>query len=197
MIASPGRVGSLHVARAISISTGFKIVNDYTINKQQIEGPLIYHTHNATLQLPDTDNLTVVCCTRKNLYASTISAIIGEMTNEWGSYSGTCKPFTVDKDTVEQKYVWHRWWQYKFDTLTSYKNKFYLEFETFTKNTDMIFETLNLPKAEVPIVKSPYTEQHIININDVKKWISEFENNPSLKDFALNTFEWHDGKVND
>lgn len=196
LVASPGRSGSLYVARAISRSTGLRIISDAE-NYKTITSPVVYHTHHATLQLEDSEDLTVVCCTRSNLYATTISAIIGEISNEWGNYTGNQKPFNISRDTVEQKYVWNRWWQHQFDALNTYKNKIYLEFEEFTKNPNLIFDTLGIPVADVPVIKSPYTEQHIINIEEVKQWISEFENDPMLEDFALNTFQWHNGKVDD
>lgn len=195
LVASPGRSGSLYVARAISRSTGLRIISDAETHKD-VTTPVIYHTHHATLQLAD-DDLTVVCCTRKDLYATTISAIIGEVSNEWGKYTGNQKPFTVSRDMVEQKYVWNRWWQQQFDTLNTYKNKVYLGFEEFTKNPNVIFDTLNIPAVDVPVIKSPYTEQHIVNIDEVKQWIGEIEKDPTLEDFALNTFQWHNGKVDD
>ena len=189
LVMSPGRSGSVFVARAISKATNMPLITDYTINKP-ISGPVIYHSHKAELQIEDTDDLTVVCCIRKNLYATTISSVIGDSTGEWGYYTGKKLPFVADRNTVEQKYVWNRWWHQKFEQSTRYKNKVYLDFDEFTKTPSLIFDKLNLQQTTVNVIKSPYRENHILNIDEVNQWYHSFENDSSLEKLAFTTFKW-------
>jgi hypothetical protein len=174
LIASAGRSGSIFVALTIAQSLRMRLVMSNQEPLPDTNEPLVYHSHDAQLQLPDQD-LQVIHVTRDDVFGEIISAVICEQYNEWSSYSGNGQPFIADLDIFEQKYNWHKNWHLAHHALTKYKNRHYLKFEDFIGRSDVICKQLDIPLVITRTQKSPYSSKNILNIDQLLQRFTELE----------------------
>jgi hypothetical protein len=175
LVCSPGRSGSIFVALTISLSLGVKTVMSNQEPLPDTSQPLVYHSHDAQLQLPDHD-IQVVHVTRRNLFGEITSAIICEQYNEWFNYSGQGLPFVADLNMFEEKYNWHKYWHHAHQSLTQYQNRHYLTFEDFIGRSEVICSELNIPIVKnVRTQKSPYSSSNILNIHELLQKFLQLE----------------------
>jgi hypothetical protein len=194
IIASPGRSGSIFVANTISRSLGYTVI--YASHTTVLENnmPPIYHTHDATFQIPD-NNLIVVQPYRKDIFKEIISAVIAEKYNEWFVYSNKQEPFVVDLETFKNKYQWHKNWHRAFEHYTRYKYRKYLCFEDFIGNSIKICNYLGIPEVKYHSEKSPYTTQQILNFDELQEEFIKLELNPYLQNEPIETQNWTDQRA--
>jgi hypothetical protein len=174
LVASAGRSGSIFVALTIAQSLRLRLVMSNQEPLPDTDEPIVYHSHDAQLQLPDQD-LQVVHVTRDGVFGEIISAVICEQYNEWSRYSGKGQPFVADLDVFEQKYNWHKNWHRAHHTLTKYKNRHYLKFEDFIGRSDVVCKQLNIPLVITRTQKSPYSSKNILNLEQLTQRFVELE----------------------
>jgi hypothetical protein len=188
MVCSPGRSGSIFVATTIAKSLRIRPVMSNQESLPFSKSPIVYHSHDAQLQL-DLD-IPVLHVMRKNLYAEIISAIICEQYNEWTVYTGNKPPFVADLEIFEQKYIWHKYWHQAHRALTQYHNRQVLVFEDFIGRSEIVCSQLNIPLVSMQTNKSPYSEQNILNIDELKEKFNKLESMPPMT--TWNAEDWKD-----
>ena len=196
LVAGPGRTGSVLVATLLSKATGFRMVTDITPSKTEIDATVIYHSHIATMQLPE--DVVVVCPVRANLFDTVLSAVIAEHTAEWSQYSGNIDPINIDFESVERKYIWCKRWQEAFSYYTHYKNKIYLDFDQFTQDPSVIYTATGLPvpsNITLPTTKSPYGTHNILNFDEMKYFFNKLENDVPINSCDITEFDWGNNKA--
>jgi len=195
LVASPGRSGSVFVSWVMAKSLNLQpIYSDW--RKLTVDQPAVLHSHEAKLQL-DKD-VTVIQVHRRDVFAQVISAIIAEEYNEWRVYQVTDKqPFVADIDKFYDKYVWHKKWHQAFEYYTQYTNVQHVWFEDFIGNAERLCDLLNIPKKDdLPkSQKSPYNQNYILNIEQLKQEFRRLENDTHLQQCAIQEFNWDDLKL--
>lgn len=191
LVASPGRSGSIFVTVTIAKSLQLTPVFSWPQENTNDHTPLVLHSHNAKLQLPD-DNIVVVQPYRRNLFKELVSAVIGETYNEWSdeSYSGQGAPFVCDINLFRTKYAWHKKWRQAFEYYTSYTNRVYLCFEDFIGNSLAVCESLGIPKVYHTSKKSPYSENTILNIDQLRLEFEKLEQDQELQNESVEKISW-------
>ena len=196
LVAGPGRTGSVLVAILLSKATGFRMVTDITPRKAEIDATVIYHSHIATIQLPE--DVVVVCPVRTNLFDTVLSAVIAEHNDEWSSYSGYMEPIKVDFESIERKYIWSKRWQEAFSYYTRYKNKIYLDFDQFTQDPSVVYTATGLTAPDnisLPTTKSPYGKHNILNFDEMKYFFNKLEADTAINSCAITEFDWGNNKA--
>lgn len=181
LVASPGRTGSIFVANTIATSLNYTIVFDSNLlltPAPQDNRPLVYHSHDATLQL--NDEIIVIQPYRRNIFNAITSAVISEKYREWHNYTGNQQPFNADLTVFKEQYIWHKYWGQMFDQSTNYIHKVKLCFDEFVGNSSTICNSLNIPLVHYVSTKSPY-KNSIINIDELVEYYNELE-----KEFTTN-----------
>lgn len=194
LIASPGRSGSIFVTQTIGQSLKRSTQYSHRLSADNLPQSFIYHTHDATLQLPDHD-LTVIQPQRKDLFAEIVSALIAEHYNQWTEYTPEQTPFVADLDMCYDKYVWHKYWHKAFETLTRYQHRIYLTFEQFIGRSAVVCKALGIPSVDLVTQKSPHSVKNILNIEQVKSLFDKLENDRLLHARSVTDFDWQDHKT--
>lgn len=174
IVCSPGRSGSIFVSMTIARSLNMRLIMSNQTALPATSEPIVYHSHDAQLQLPDQD-ITVVHVTRSDLFAEIVSAIICEQYNEWFDYSGKGQPFVADMEVFEQKYNWHKNWHRAHHKLTQYTNRRYLKFEEFIGRSEVVCQQLGIPVVNIRTQKSPYSQANILNLAQLQQRFVELE----------------------
>lgn len=173
IVGSPGRSGSIFVALTIAKSLKIRAVMSNQEALVENSVPVVYHTHDAQRQLNfDTPMLHIV---RRDLFAEIISATVCEEYNEWFHYSGNKPPFVADPEVFEQKYHWHKYWHQAHRALTHYTNRQELIFEEFIGRSEVVCDTLGIPRVSVTTNKNPYSAANILNINELRDKFDQLE----------------------
>jgi hypothetical protein len=189
LVCSPGRSGSIFVTLTIARSLGLKAIMSTQTPLPKTDEPLVYHSHDAQLQLLDQD-IQVIHVTRRDLFNEIISAVMCEQYNEWYNYSGLGQPFVADLNVFENKYHWHKYWHRAHHSLTRYQNRRYLTFENFIGRSEVICRELNIPSVtDVYTQKNPYLSSNILNIYDLSQRFLQLE---STAQPARNAEHWTD-----
>jgi len=191
LVCSPGRSGSIFVTLAIARSLGLRAVFSNQTPLINTDNPIVYHSHDAQLQLPDQD-IHVVHVSRRDLFNEIISAVICEQYNEWFNYSGHGQPFVADLLTFENKYWWHKNWHRAHHELTRYQNRHYLNFEDFIGRSEVICQSLNIPVVQIKTQKSPYSFSNILNIQELSQRFVELE---STELAEIQAEQWKDQRA--
>lgn len=191
LVCSAGRSGSIFVALTIAQSLHMRLVMSNQEPLPNTNEPIVYHSHDAQLQLPDQPDLQVIHVTRNDLFSEIVSAVICEQYNEWFRYSGNGQPFVADLDIFEQKYNWHKNWHRAHHALTHYTNRHYLKFEDFIGRSEVICQQLNIPSVITRTKKSPYSSKNILNIDQLTQRFNELE---AAIDQEIQAEQWKDQK---
>jgi hypothetical protein len=191
LVCSPGRSGSIFVTLAIARSLGLRSVFSNQEPLPNTDKPIVYHSHDAQLQLPDQD-IQVVHVSRHDLFNEIISAVICEQYNEWFRYSGQGQPFVADLLTFENKYRWHKNWHRAHHELTQYQNRHYLKFEDFIGRSEVVCQSLNIPVVQIRTQKSPYSASNILNIQELSQRFAELE---SAEPAEIQAEQWKDQRA--
>jgi hypothetical protein len=189
LVCSAGRSGSIFVALTIAQSLKMRLVMSNQEPLPNTDQPVVYHSHDAQLQLPDQTDLQVIHVTRKDLFSEIISAVICEQYNEWFGYSGNGQPFVADLNIFEQKYNWHKNWHRAHHALTQYNNRHYLKFEEFIGRSEVICQQLNIPVVSTHTQKSPYSLKNILNLEQLTQRFVELE---ATSDLSFQAEQWKD-----
>lgn len=173
LVCSPGRSGSIFVTLTIAHSLGIRPIMSNKSPLPVNDIPVVYHSHDAQLQLdPDVPVLHV---TRNDVFAEIISAVISEQYNEWAQYSGNKPPFVADVAMFENKYYWHKYWHHAHRALTHYNNRRVLVFEEFIGNSQLLCDQLGIPRVHYKTEKSPYSQNNILNIAELREKFAQLE----------------------
>ncbi len=189
LVCSPGRSGSIFVSMTIAQSLNMRLVIQESL--PDTNEPVVYHSHDARLQLPDQD-ITVVHVTRNDLFGEIVSAIISEQYNEWFNYSGKGQPFLADIGMFEQKYYWHKNWHRAHHELTHYRDRRYLKFEDFIGCSKVVCQQLNIPVVSTFTQKSPYSQRNILNLAQLQQRFVELQ---ATEQVEFQAEQWKDLKA--
>jgi len=180
LIASPGRTGSVSLSAYIK-----KLFEILEIDSQ------IYGTHDATLQM--SEDTVVICSRRRDRWQHTVSSVIAQSTNQWTSYQDQNNRFKVKLEDFENKYVWNLRWFDAFEYYTRYTHKIDLFFEEWIHDMSLINQSLGLSRQVVVDCKfnvSPYKPDLIENLDHLKTFFLELENNKHLHSFPVEQRTW-------
>jgi len=192
LVCSAGRSGSIFVALTIAQSLGMRLVMSNQEPLPATAESMVYHSHDAQLQLPDQPDLQVIHVTRNDLFSEIVSAMICEQYNEWFRYSGNGQPFVADLDIFEQKHNWHKNWHRAHHALTHYTNRHYLKFEDFIGRSEVVCQQLNIPSVITRTKKSPYSSKNILNIDQLTQRFAELE---STEPAEIQAEQWKDQRA--
>jgi hypothetical protein len=196
LVASPGRSGSIFVT--MTIAKSLRLQSVFSLSTENINSAvsIVRHTHDATLQLPNHD-IVVVQPYRCNLFKELVSAVISETYNEWSdnSYTGNREPFVCDLDLFRIKYIWHKKWHQAFEHYTVYSNRVYLCFEDFIGNSSAVCKALDIPTCNLKTQKSPYSENNILNIDQLQQEFDILEKDQTIQTAPIENFTWVDLKA--
>jgi len=191
IVGSPGRSGSIFVALTIAKSLGIRAVMSNQEPMPQSSNLIVYHSHDAQLQL--NSDIPVLHVMRKNLYAEIISAMVCEQYNEWAFYTGNKPPFVADLEMFEQKYFWHKYWHQAHRELTHYTNRKILVFEDFIGHSEILCDQLEISRIKIQTNKNLYSENNILNANELKEKFDELESMPPPATWKAQ--EWKDNRA--
>jgi hypothetical protein len=191
LVASPGRSGSIFVTATIAKSLNYRAMFSPAQQNINLNTPMVRHTHDATLQLPDNE-IIVVQPYRQNLFRELISAVIAETYNEWSdsSYTGNGTPFVCDLEMFTNKYVWHKKWHQAFEYYTVYSRRIHLCFEEFIGNSAAVCQALDIPVVDLATKKSPYSENNILNVDQLQQEFEKLEQDQELQNAPIENFIW-------
>ena len=183
LVVGPGRTGSTFLIKYLT-----KLANVLSSNDQEkIE---VWQTHDPKLQLDH--NNVIIMSRRKDLWAAIISSILANHYGEWVNYTNQPGTFVADLDDFENRYVWQCRWHEAFEYYTSYNHRINIYFEDFVSNPLHINEKLNLPLISIPAQTqpSPYKEDRIENLEELKSRFLYLENDWETHNFPIHMREW-------
>jgi hypothetical protein len=188
IVAGPGRTGSTLITSLLSKNLKLPIFYDTSMTTSQ---PFVMQTHNPKLQLDPA--ITVIYADRKNLFDTVISSCIANYYCEWTAYTNTIKPpLYVDYEDFYNRYLWCKRWREAFLHYTKYDRIITIDFDKLIDNYDYLFTALHLNNAglQPDIKKSPRDITAINNIEEVKMWFAQLENDIFLNSANITSFEW-------
>jgi hypothetical protein len=171
VIFSPGRTGSILIARALSDILGKEIKY---IDESKIinDDDWIVHTHNTKLIVPNKSQWTMIVSRRKDKVKGAISQITAEITNEYNTYSNQIFPqqyVTIESFT---KLIQQRDNFYNNLDCSNYANVVDIYLEDMLQYPYYLFEEIGYKKIKMPIwtEQCPYSNKLVLNIKELEDY---------------------------
>ena len=173
IIFSPGRTGSILVARALSdiLKKEIKYIDD---TKVIDDNDWIVHNHTPNLTVSNKSQWVIIVSRRRDNFEGTISQITAEITNEYNNYSNSKFPQQYIPVETFAKLVYQRNNFYKELDLNGYAKVVDIYLEDVLQYPYYLFEQLG-QKIKMPVwtKKCPYGKEIIANFDELEKYYQD------------------------
>lgn len=174
IICSPGRTGSIMIARALS-TVLHKEVKYIDETKSIDTSDWIVHNHNTRLTVPNKQEWILIISRRRDNFKGVVSHLIAEITNEYNTYSNQKFPQTYVPIDSFKKICQQRNNFYKELDFNNYYAVLDIYLEDVLQYPYYLFEQLG-QKIKMPIKtsKCPYGSELISNFKELEEF---YQNN--------------------